>query len=133
MSDERDVSDEFPKAVDEQHYRLMRLLEANPEMSQREIARELGISLGKVNYGLQALIRKGWIKAKNFTNSQSKAAYMYLLTPRGIEEKSSLAVEFLQIKMREYETLRAEIKQMQREAKTGVPGRVQPPMRTTGR
>jgi MarR family transcriptional regulator, temperature-dependent positive regulator of motility len=105
------------------HYKLMRLLEANPEMSQRDLARELGISLGKANYCVQALIRKGWIKATNFTNSQNKAAYMYLLTPRGLEEKASLTVEFLQAKMREYEALRAEIKQMRREAKANVSGR----------
>ena len=99
------------------HYKLMRLLEANPEMSQRDVARELGISLGKANYCLQALIKKGWIKAANFTNSQNKAAYMYLLTPRGIEEKASLTVQFLQAKMQEYEALRIEIKQMRREAR----------------
>lgn len=103
------------------HYKLMRLLEANPEMSQRDLAKELGISLGKANYCLQALIKKGWIKAINFTNSQSKAAYMYLLTPRGIEQKASLTVEFLHLKMQEYEALRAEIKQMQREAKSSRP------------
>lgn len=102
------------------HYKLMRLLEANPQMSQRDLARELGISLGKANYCLQALIKKGWIKATNFTNSQNKAAYMYLLTPRGLEEKASLALEFLQLKMREYEALRAEIKQMRREAKASA-------------
>jgi EPS-associated MarR family transcriptional regulator len=98
------------------HYRLMRLLEANPEMSQRDAARELGVSLGKVNYCLQALIKKGWIKARRFTNSQNKAAYMYLLTPRGIEEKAGLTVRFLQEKMQEYEALRSEIRQMRREA-----------------
>jgi EPS-associated MarR family transcriptional regulator len=98
------------------HYKLMRLLEANPELSQREIARELGISLGKANYCLRALISRGWIKVNNFTNSQNKAAYMYLLTPRGIEQKASLTVRFLQAKMREYEALRAEIEQMQLEA-----------------
>lgn len=98
------------------HYKLMRLLEANPQMSQRDMARELGISLGKANYCLRALIRKGWIKANNFTNSHNKAAYMYLLTPRGIEQKASLTVRFLQSKVREYEALRAEIEQMQLEA-----------------
>jgi EPS-associated MarR family transcriptional regulator len=102
--------------VDERHYKLMRLLEANPEMSQRDLARELGISLGKVNYCLRALIKKGWIKANNFTNSQNKAAYMYLLTPRGIEQKASLTIRFLQVKIREYEALRYEIRQMRREA-----------------
>jgi EPS-associated MarR family transcriptional regulator len=103
-------------SVDESHYKLMRLLEVNPEMSQRDLARELGISLGKVNYCLRALIHKGWIKANNFTNSQNKAAYMYLLTPRGIEEKASLTLRFLQSRIREYEALRAEIRQMRREA-----------------
>lgn len=98
------------------HYRLMRLLEANPGMSQRDVARELGVSLGKVNYCLRELIKKGWIKATSFTNSQHKAAYMYLLTPRGVEEKAVLTLRFLKEKMREYEVLRMEIKQMQREA-----------------
>ena len=102
-------------AGEEIRYKLMRLLEANPRMSQREAARTLDVSLGKVNYCVQALIRKGWIKASRFKNSRSKAAYMYLLTPRGIEEKASLTVEFLQIKMREYEVLRAEIERMRRD------------------
>ena len=103
-------------AANEIHYKVMRLLEANPEMSQRDVARELGVSLGKVNYCLQALIRKGWIQATNFKNSRNKAAYLYFLTPPGVEEKTRLTVQFLQIKMREYETLRVEIQQMQREA-----------------
>ena len=100
----------------ETHYKLLRMLEANPEMSQRDVARELGISVGKVNYSLRALIRKGWIKARNFKNSNNKAAYMYLLTPRGIEEKASLSVRFLKIKMQEYERLKVEIEEMRREA-----------------
>jgi len=99
------------------HYKLMRLVESNPGMSQRELARELGISLGKVNYCLRALIRRGWVKATNFTNSQNKAAYMYLLTPRGVEEKARLTMRFLQVKMQEYEALRAEIEQMHQEAR----------------
>lgn len=102
--------------MSEEHYKLMRLLEANPELSQRELARHLGISLGKVNYCLRALIQKGWVKASNFTNSQNKVAYMYLLTPRGIEQKATMALRFLQMKTAEYETLRAEIKQIRREA-----------------
>jgi EPS-associated MarR family transcriptional regulator len=96
-------------------YKLMRLLEANPHLSQRDAARELGISLGRVNYCLQAFVQKGWIKAKRFKNSRNKAAYMYLLTPKGIDEKISLTVEFLQYKVREYETLRREIEQIRRE------------------
>jgi len=98
------------------HYKLIRLVEDNPEMSQREIARELGISLGKANYCLRALIQKGWIKAANFNNSQNKAAYTYLLTPRGIEQKASLTMRFLQAKMHEYEALRKEIRQVRRDA-----------------
>jgi EPS-associated MarR family transcriptional regulator len=102
---------------EEMRYKLMRLLEDNPGMSQRDVARELGISLGKVNYCLQALMRKGWIKAANFKNSQNKAAYMYLLTPHGVEQKASLALEYLQIKMREYENLREEIELVRKEAR----------------
>jgi len=84
-------------------------------MSQRDAARELGISLGKLNFCVRALIRKGLVKATRFKNSRNKAAYMYLLTPRGIEEKASLTLAFLQIKMREYETLRDEIEQIRRD------------------
>jgi EPS-associated MarR family transcriptional regulator len=109
-----EVRSEIPN--EEVRYKLMRLLGENPETSQRMAARELGISLGKVNYCLDALIRKGWIKAVNFKNSKSKAAYMYLLTPRGIKEKTKFTAEFLQIKTREYEELRIEIEKMRREA-----------------
>jgi EPS-associated MarR family transcriptional regulator len=100
----------------EMQYKVMRLLEANPEMSQRDVARALGVSLGKANYCVQALIVKGCIKATNFRNSRNKAAYMYLLTPRGVREKTRVTVEFLQRKMHEYEALRDEIEQIRREA-----------------
>lgn len=106
---------------DESHYRLMRLIEANPGMSQRDIARELGMSLGKVNYCLRAVVGKGWIKATNFKNSHNKAAYIYLLTPRGIDMKARLTVRFLKKKLLEYENLRDEIEQMRREAEGGSP------------
>lgn len=102
---------------EEMGYKLMRLLDASPELSQRDAARELGVSLGKVNYCVQALIRKGWLKATRFRNSRNKAAYLYLLTPRGMEHKANLALEFLQLKTREYEVLRAEIEQVRRETK----------------
>lgn len=108
-------------AGDEAHYKLMRLLEANPGMSQRDLAAQLGMSLGKVNYCLQAVVSKGWIKATNFRNSRNKAAYAYLLTPRGIEMKTRLTARFLSIKMREYEALRAEIAEMQRETERDRP------------
>jgi EPS-associated MarR family transcriptional regulator len=99
---------------------LMRLIEANPEMSQRDVARELGISVGKVNYCLRALLARGWVKATNFTNSRNKAAYMYLLTPRGVEAKSKITVRFLQTKIREYEALKTEIEQIRHELSHGA-------------
>jgi EPS-associated MarR family transcriptional regulator len=100
---------------DEARYSLLRLLEANPTMSQRDVARRLGMSLGKVNFCVQALVKKGMLKATNFKNSQRKAAYMYLLTPRGIEEKAQVTARFLQQKVRDYEDLRAEIARIQKE------------------
>jgi EPS-associated MarR family transcriptional regulator len=102
--------------TEEVRYRLLKLLEPNPHLSQREVAKELGISLGKVNYCLRALVEKGWIKATNFKNSRSKAAYMYLLTPRGFEEKARVTARFLQRKVREYEALKTEIEQLRHEA-----------------
>ena len=100
---------------DEYRYKILRLLEADPQMSQRDLARALGISLGKVNYCLQALIDKGLVKANNFKNSRNKKAYMYLLTRRGIVEKSRATVRFLKYKMDEYESLQREIANLKRE------------------
>jgi EPS-associated MarR family transcriptional regulator len=101
--------------TDEMRYKLMRALESNPELSQRDLARELGVSLGRVNYCLRALIRTGLVKARNFSNSKNKAAYTYLLTPRGIEEKAEVTYQFLRSKIEEYERLRSEIKMIRRE------------------
>lgn len=100
---------------DEVRYKLFKLLEPNPELSQREVARELGVSLGKVNYCLKALVAKGWIKAANFKKNRHKVGYMYLLTPRGIEEKARITAQFLQRKIREYEALNHEIEQIREE------------------
>lgn len=97
-------------------YRLLKLLESNPRLSQRQLAQELGISLGKVNFCLTALIEKGLLKANNFRNSQNKLAYMYLLTPAGVEEKARITVQYLKWKMQEHEMLRAEIEELRREA-----------------
>lgn len=100
---------------DEVRYNLLRLLEANPAMSQRDVARQLGMSLGRVNFCVQALVEKGILKATNFKNSKRKAAYMYLLTPRGIEEKAQVTARFLQKKLQEYEELRTDIARIREE------------------
>ncbi len=97
------------------HFRVLRLLEANPAMNQRELAEELGVSLGKTNYCLKALLAKGMLKMHNFQSSKRKLAYAYLLTPQGIAEKAALTGRFLQRKMDEYAALRAEIEGLERE------------------
>ena len=97
-------------------YRLLKLLESNPGLSQRQLAQTLGISLGKVNYCLTALIEKGLLKASNFRNNKNKRAYMYLLTPAGVEEKARVTIQYLKIKMQEYETLHLEIEELRHEA-----------------
>jgi EPS-associated MarR family transcriptional regulator len=97
-------------------YRAMRLIEANPGKSQRELARELSISLGKLNNCIQALVRQRWLRVAHFKNSQNKPVYMYLLTRRGSQEKNRLALQFLTQKITEYEKLGIEIEQMRREA-----------------
>jgi len=102
--------------TDETRYRILKLLEADPHASQRRIADELGISLGRVNFCLQALINRGLIKVNNFRNSVNKRAYLYLLTPRGIEEKALVTARFLKVKLDEYEALKREVEQLQREA-----------------
>jgi EPS-associated MarR family transcriptional regulator len=102
--------------TDEYRYKLLQLLEANPQISQRELARSLGISLGKVNYCLNALIEKGLVKARNFKNNKAKRAYIYYLTPRGFQEKAQVTVRFFRQKMAEYEALRSEIEALRREA-----------------
>jgi EPS-associated MarR family transcriptional regulator len=97
------------------HLEVLRLLESNPYMSQRDLSDALGVSLGKTNYCIKALLDKGLIKMQNFRNSNNKLAYAYLLTPLGVEQKARMTVEFLQIKMREYERLREEIAELKRE------------------
>lgn len=100
---------------DEYRSKILRLLESDPQISQRDLARALGISLGKVNYCLQALVDTGLVKANNFKNSQNKRAYMYLLTSRGLAEKSRATARFLKYKMIEYENLQQEIENLKRE------------------
>ncbi len=102
---------------DELHYRLVELLQENPEITQRDLARALGVSLGRTNYCLRALVAKGWVKISNFRNSKNRRAYLYLLTPRGVEAKARLTRKFLEIKLSEYESLRAEIRRLKLAAK----------------
>ena len=97
------------------HLKVLRHLERNPDVTQRELAEHLGVSLGKANYCLKALIEKGFVKARNFKNSNRKSAYLYVLTPQGIEEKARISVAFLRRKMREYEQLKQEIAQLEKE------------------
>ena len=101
--------------TDEYRYKILKILETNPEISQRDLAHELGISLGRVNFCLKALIEKGLLKATNFRNSRNKLAYMYLLTPSGIEEKSVITARFLKLKMQEYVNLQAEIEELRKD------------------
>jgi len=105
-------------------FRVLRLIEENPHASQREIASALGLSLGGVNYCLQALVGKGLLKIENFRKSGSKLGYLYLLTPEGIAEKARLTEAFLQRKMAEYEALRKEIESVRSEALRGATDRL---------
>jgi EPS-associated MarR family transcriptional regulator len=96
-------------------YRLLHLLETNPELSQRELADEIGFSLGKTNYCVKALIDKGWVKARRFRNSRNKIAYLYQLTPTGVAEKIRVTRRFLAQKIREHEVMTAEIERLKQE------------------
>ena len=100
------------------HLKVLRELEENPDITQRQLAQLLGVSLGKANYCLKALIDKGFIKARNFKNSGNKRAYLYVLTPRGIEEKSHISVSFLRRKVAEFEALRKEIEELRAEVRS---------------
>jgi EPS-associated MarR family transcriptional regulator len=98
------------------HLELLRKLEVNPEYTQRELSQEMGVSLGKINYCMKKLIERGWIKLSNFSHNSNKVGYIYLLTPKGIEQKASLTISFLKIKMQEYEILKNEISKLKQDA-----------------
>ena len=102
--------------TDEYRYKILKILEVNPEINQRDLARKLDISLGRVNFCVKALIEKGLLKATNFRNSHNKLAYMYLLTPKGFEEKSVITARFLKLKMQEHANLQAEIEELRKDA-----------------
>lgn len=99
---------------DDTHFHLLQLLQENPNISQRALAAELGISLGKVNYCVRALVDKGWVKVNNFRKSERKGAYLYQLTPKGISEKAALTVRFLRHKEAEHQRLLTEIEALRR-------------------
>ncbi len=100
---------------DENRYKILKALEANPAISQRELARELGISLGKINYCIQALIAIGMVKAKNFKENEKKRGYIYVLTPKGIEDKAAVTARFLRLKLKEHKELQREIEMLRSE------------------
>ena len=99
----------------EVQFRMLRGLSSNPNVSQRQLAEDLGISLGSVNFCLQALISKGFVKAKNLQKSKSKSRYLYLLTPQGVSEKSRLTIDFLARKQEEFKRLSHEIENLKEE------------------
>ena len=96
------------------HFEVLRKIEQNPNSTQRELAEELGFSLGKFNYCLKALKNKGLVKIENFTKNPNKINYMYVLTPKGFSEKTNLTINFMKTKMKEYDELKAELKKAKR-------------------
>jgi EPS-associated MarR family transcriptional regulator len=117
------MASKHPDQVEDLHFRVLKLLQDNPELSQRELASQLGVSNGKLHYCMKALIDKGLVKLGNFANSKHHLGYAYLLTPAGITQKANLTGRFLKRKMAEYEALRAEITALQEEMKTSRRGR----------
>jgi EPS-associated MarR family transcriptional regulator len=103
------------KLNEDKYFRMMRILEATPDLSQREMAKALDISFGGINYCLNALVAKGLVKIENFSQNQNKFGYVYLLTPSGIAEKAALTSSFLKRKMDEYEALKVEIETLKSE------------------
>ena len=101
--------------TDERQLKVLRLLEENPDMTQRKVAESLGVSVGAANYCLKALVEKGWVKLENFQRNPNKLAYLYLLTPRGVAAKAQLTTRFLKYKLKEYELLKAEIEELRSE------------------
>ena len=99
-------------------YQILKSLEQDSRSTQRQLSNSLGVSLGKVNYCIKSLIEKGFIKVNNFRNNKNKVQYSYLLTPRGIEKKAKLTLDFLRIKTQEYDALRQEIEGLEKEAKS---------------
>lgn len=104
----KDMSNEY-------HLKVMQLISMYPDISQRELASRLDVSLGKVNYCMKALVGKGLVKIQNFRNSQNKVGYAYLLTPEGVASKARLTVQYLKIRLKEYDVLKEEIEKLRRD------------------
>lgn len=100
---------------EETHYRLLNLIQENPKISQRQLAEEMGVSVGKINYCIKALVKAGQIKLNNFKHSKNKFGYVYLLTPKGIRDKTKVTLRFLEIKKRQYESIKKEIDELQKQ------------------
>ena len=105
------------KNINDQDFMVMKYINNTQKISQRELSQSLNISLGKVNYIIKALINKGIVKARNFTNSQNKRAYAYYLTSKGLQEKEKLTVSFFERKSKEYDKLKAELRELEEEIK----------------
>jgi len=111
------MSSRQAKLQEDTFFRVMRILQENPDLNQRELADQLGISVGGLNYSLKALMEKGLVKMKNFANSKNKFGYVYVLTPSGMAEKAAITDRFLRRKIDEYEMLEAEIEALKSELK----------------
>ena len=105
---------------DEIRYRLFKLIQAQPDITQRQLAQELGVSLGKTHYCLKALIDKGWVKAARFRDNPNKGVYAYLLTPRGITEKARVTTRFLKRKIGKFKAIKVEIEELRSEVEDKV-------------
>ncbi len=111
-----EIPENINKMLDQAlRYQILKQLQDDPNVSQRNLARSLGISVGKVNYCLKGLVERGWIKAHNFKNSKNKLAYAYMLTPSGIEEKARVTMQFLKSRVQQYEELEREIEGLRKE------------------
>lgn len=115
------MASKHPERVEDLHFRVLKILQNDPDLSQRELARKLGVSNGKLHYCMRALIDKGLVKLGNFAQSKHHLGYAYLLTPAGIAHRAALTGRFLKRKMAEYEALQAEIVALQAEVESGKP------------
>lgn len=111
------MASKYEEQVEDLHFRVLRLLQDEPDLSQRDLAERLGVSNGKLHYCMKALIEKGLVKLGNFANSKHHLGYAYLLTPAGIRQKAAMTSDFLKRKMAEYEALHREIAALQAEMK----------------